>query len=492
MELLSIIIPAYNEEKTLADIVKKVLAVQLPNNLKKELIIVNDASKDNTLNIANELSKNNKEIKVLTNEVNLGKSQTVRRGLLESKGDLVIIQDADLEYEPTDFVEMVRLLIQNNYDVVYGNRFGRQNKIIYIKNYLGNKFISFVSNIFTFPNLRVWIPDMETCYKLINGKIAREIANGLSATSNFGFEPEITAKLGKYKKEHKQTLRMGIYPIYYNARSIEEGKKMKAFEDGFKALKEILYYNFAPLNLDFDFKEIDEEGEETLEVLTLAPRFNKWMFETIQPYSKGLVLEIGSGIGNLTDQYIQNGYDIVASDIRDSYCTTLREKYKAEEKVKEVVNMNVVDPDFDKKYSKYFGKFDTTVALNVVEHIEDDVKAIENISKLLKKGGNAIILVPSYQLLYNRLDKELFHYRRYNIKLLKSRFHPSQYSIVKAFHFNFAGILGWFVSGKLQNNKTLPESQIKIYNALVPLFRIIDMVLFRSIGLSTVCVAKKR
>lgn len=242
METLSIVIPVYNEEKTLEELVRKVINTPLTHDIQKEIIIVNDASKDSSLEIANKLAKEFPFIKVLSNEKNSGKSQTVKNGLMATSGKYVIIQDADLEYEPSDFAEMLKMMIEEDHDVVYGNRFGRHNKIIYVKNYVGNKGISMISNLFTYPQIGVWIPDMETCYKLIRGDVARELAPSLTATSNFGFEPEITAKLSKYRLDGRK-LKLGIYPIYYHARTIEEGKKMKAFKDGFKALKEIIHYN---------------------------------------------------------------------------------------------------------------------------------------------------------------------------------------------------------------------------------------------------------
>ena len=242
MKTLSIVIPAYNEEKTLGDILKKVIEVKLVTDFSKEIIIVNDGSTDNTLEIAEQFAKLNANVIVIKNPKNMGKSQSVRNGILRSTGDYVVIQDADLEYEPQDFADMLSRAIENNYDVVYGNRFGRQNKIIYLENYIGNRVLSFISNIFTYPRIGVWIDDMETCYKLIKGDIARELALGLTAISNFGFEPEITAKLSKYKIQNRH-LKFGIHPIRYHPRSIEEGKKMKSIKDGIKALKEIFYYN---------------------------------------------------------------------------------------------------------------------------------------------------------------------------------------------------------------------------------------------------------
>lgn len=234
--------PAYNEEKTLRAIVEKVIEVKLPDGFEKEIIIVNDCSKDKTKEIAEELAKTYNNIILINNPQNMGKSQSVRNGILKSTGDVVIIQDADLEYEPSDFAEMLKMMIENGYDVVYGNRFGRSNKVIYWQNYFGNLFLSFISNIFTFPRIKTYIPDMEVCYKMVRGDVLREIAQNITSKSNFGFEPEVTAKLSKYKITGRP-LKFGIYPIYYYARSIADGKKMKAIEDGIKALKEIVHYN---------------------------------------------------------------------------------------------------------------------------------------------------------------------------------------------------------------------------------------------------------
>jgi glycosyltransferase involved in cell wall biosynthesis len=241
-KVISIVIPAYNEEKTLSTILQKVLDVKLVKGFEKEIIIVNDCSTDHTLAIAESFANRDSRIKVLSNPQNLGKSRSVRAGILVSTGDYVVIQDADLEYEPQDFADMLAYAEQNGLDVVYGNRFGKQNKVIYWQNYYGNKLLSLVSNLFTYGRIRVYIPDMETCYKLVRGDVMRELAKKLQSTSNFGFEPEITARLSKYNLGGRK-LKFGVYPISYYPRTVEEGKKMKAFRDGFKALLEIIYYN---------------------------------------------------------------------------------------------------------------------------------------------------------------------------------------------------------------------------------------------------------
>jgi len=240
---LSIVIPVYNEEKTLEILVEKVLQVKFPEGIETEIVMVNDGSKDKSGETMDALAKRYNNIKSYHNEKNSGKTQTVKNGLVYTTGDVVVIQDADLEYEPTELAEMLEIMIRDNLDVVYGNRFGKKNKVVYWQNYIGNKSLSLFSNLFTYPRIHVYIPDMEVCYKMMPGEVARELGKTIKSSSKFGLEPEITAKLSKYKLNGKH-LKFGIVPISYYPRTIAEGKKMNAFRDGAKALKEIIEFNF--------------------------------------------------------------------------------------------------------------------------------------------------------------------------------------------------------------------------------------------------------
>lgn len=233
---LSFVIPVYNEERTLDTLLQKVLGTNL--SIEIEIVAVNDCSKDRS----SEILQKYPQVKLLTNEVNLGKTQSVKKGLLATTGDLVVIQDADLEYDPTDLVAFVEQFQTGKYDVIYGNRFGRNNKVIYWQNWLGNRFLSLVSSLFTGPKAGMWTHDMEVCYKMANGKVFREIAQTISAKSKFGLEPEITAKFSRYKQGGKH-LRFYEIPVSYNPRSIAEGKHMSAFKDGLKAMIEIIKFN---------------------------------------------------------------------------------------------------------------------------------------------------------------------------------------------------------------------------------------------------------
>jgi 2-polyprenyl-3-methyl-5-hydroxy-6-metoxy-1,4-benzoquinol methylase len=245
------------------------------------------------------------------------------------------------------------------------------------------------------------------------------------------------------------------------------------------------------LNKDFSFKETDQEGLETLNVLSEADNFNKWIYDTIAPFCSGNILEIGSGTGNISKYFFQNKQRICLSDIRENYCDLLKIKFKDQPTLIDIVNLDLVDKNFDVKYSSLLESFDTVFALNVVEHIEDDALAIENCKKLLKEGGTLIVLVPAYQGLYNNFDKELYHYRRYVKKSLSQIFKKNNFKNIRSRYFNAVGILGWFISGSLLKNKIIPSGQMKIYNKLVPIIKLVDMVLLNRIGLSVIVIGKK-
>ena len=242
---------------------------------------------------------------------------------------------------------------------------------------------------------------------------------------------------------------------------------------------------------EFEFKPIDTEGEDTLNTIALANHFNRWMYDSIMPFCSGNILEIGSGVGNISEYFINDNASILLTDIRDTYCESLREKFSGNTTLLGIENMNLVDTDFDNKFGKHFNNFDTVFALNVVEHIFDDTLAISNSYKLLKPGGNLIILVPAFQSLYNDFDKELEHYRRYNRKRMKSLLLSCNMSILHSQYFNAAGIAGWIFSGKIQHHRIIPSRQIRLFNRLVFLFRLFDRLIFNSFGLSVITVGKK-
>jgi glycosyltransferase involved in cell wall biosynthesis len=235
IQKLSILIPAYNEEKTIQVILSKVNEVELPAGIAKEIVIVNDCSKDRTVEKVEEFIALHPEmdIRLFSQEVNKGKGAAINRAIKECSGDYLIVQDADLEYDPHEYNLLLKPVFMDNADVVYGSRFvGHQpHRILFYWHSIGNKMLTRLSNMMTNLNLT----DMETCYKLIRSDIAKKIN---IRERRFGIEPEITAKLARMKP-----IRIYEVGISYYGRTYEEGKKI-GWKDGFRAIFCIIKYRF--------------------------------------------------------------------------------------------------------------------------------------------------------------------------------------------------------------------------------------------------------
>jgi glycosyltransferase involved in cell wall biosynthesis len=435
---LSILTAAYNEEDTLRRCVESVLAVELPNGIGKEIVIVEDGSKDRTWEVAQQIAADHPEVKIFRQPVNMGKGAAIRRAIQEFTGDIAIFQDADMEYDPRDYPRMLRPILEGKADVVFGSRFaGEERKVLLFWHTLANNFLTLLSNMLNDTN---WT-DMETCYKAFT----RDAIKSIPLESNrFGIEPEVTAKVARNR------YRMFEVPISYNGRSYDEGKKI-GWKDGIAAIWSILKYRFS--------SNYSDPGKVTLDALQQAPKFNEWMYETVKPFLGKRVAELGAGRGNLS-KFIRKHDQVLITDYRTDYLEDLMRRWSLPKNLK-IGKLDMTSrPDYD-VLTEF--KPDSVVFLNVLEHIEDDRAVLKSLFETMPTDSKLVILVPFDPALYSDFDKELGHFRRYAKDELDQKVREAGFSIVEQRYFNKFGRFAWFVTNTLGRQDRMKPWQLRIY-----------------------------
>jgi glycosyltransferase involved in cell wall biosynthesis len=459
---LSILMAAYNEEETVRTCIEGILAASLPGELKREVVFVDDGSRDSTWAIAQELASEHPEVRIFQQIPNQGKGAALRRAIAEMTGDLAIFQDADLEYDPNDYGRLLAPILDGRADVVFGSRFtGEERKVLYFWHTQANRFLTLASNMLNDTN---WT-DMETCYKVFVADVLRRIP---LESDRFGIEPEITAKVALNR------LRMYEVPITYNGRRYEEGKKI-TWRDGVAALWFIVKYRFSSNYAD--------SGKVTLDALEHAPKFNRWMYETVKPWLGRRVAELGVGRGNLS-RHIRQHEHVLLTDYRMDYLEELLAKWRHSPNLQIGKLDMTVRADYEQL--RTFAP-DSVVFLNVLEHIEDDRAVLRALRETVPTGCRVVVLVPFNQKLYSEFDRELGHFRRYSEGELESKMKDAGFRVETQFYFNKFGVCAWYVANTIGKQKALTPFQLKVYNFLTPMFRVLDRVLPTS-GLSTVVV----
>ena len=466
--LLSILIPVYNERTVVERSLSLVLAAPLPENMERELVIVDDCSTDGTSDILDRLASSEPRIRLFRQPVNQGKGAAVRTAIAKAQGDFCLVQDADLEYDPSEYMRLLRPLLDGNADAVFGSRYlvSDQTRLLPYWHTVINKTLTLLSNIFS--NLNV--SDMETCYKVFRTDLLKSIP---IRSNRFGFEPEITMKCSKRK------LRVYEVPISYHGRTYEEGKKI-GWKDGLKAFAVI-----------FKFWLIDDlyavpYGRGVLNNLTGTPQYLSWLALKLRPHVGDEVLEIGAGIGNLTARLMSRRTLYIAAEKDPLHLHALRNRFLRTPNVA----VQRIDPEVPGDLAGLENCFDTVLCLNVLEHLDDAGQLLESLAATIRPGGSLVVLVPNVPGIYGSLDRKMGHKRRYSQATIGELLATHGFAVETVESFNKVALLPWWAYSKLLGTGSISKPVLKIFDKSVWFWRRLD-VLMPWPGLSLVAVGRK-
>ena len=449
---VSILVPLYNEEEFIGTILERVLAAPLPEGFEREIIVADDGSTDGSDKVVAEAAARHPGlIRLIRHDRNLGKGAAIRTAAEEASGEYCLIQDADLEYDPREYPRLLKPLVEGKADAVYGSRFMivGERRVMYYWHSVANRFVTAMCNIVADVNLT----DMGTGYKAFRTVLLKETP---LRSDGFGFEPEITIKLAR------RGARIYEVPVSYHGRTYEEGKKIRG-KDAVKIMLSILRFaRSGDLYKD--------PGAKTLHALSAAPRFNRWMADTIRPYVGQRVLEIGSGIGNLSRALLPGRKRYLATDLSSEYLGRLSSRFTHRLNL-EAHRCDLTDPS---DFAPFANSMDTVICLNVLEHIKDDYLGLSNIYSALDHGGRALVLVPEGQSVFGTIDVALGHFRRYSEAELQKKMESVGFEVERILRFNRVSRLPWYVSGRILKRTSLDWNQMQIYDRFVWLWRRID------------------
>lgn len=462
---LSVLMPVYNEARTLRRIVRAVLESPVP--LEIELVCVDDCSKDASHAVLTQLAAADPRIKVLRHAVNRGKGAAIRTAIGAMTGDIAVMQDADLEYDPSEYPQLIAPIVEGKADAVFGSRFaaGPQRKVLLFWHSVANRLLTLATNALNNIN----ITDMETCYKAVRSDVLKQIP---LKSDRFGIEPELTTRLAQWG------VRLYEVPISYHGRSAAEGKKI-GWKDAISAGWCLIKYRY------LDTRFTTHDGFYILQSVRRARGFNRWMLNQFRSFIGKRVWEAGCGIGNFTELLLDRER-LVCIDYDPFYVETINRRFGHLENVR-AFQMDLTDRESLGAVRPE--ALDTVIALNVVEHIEDDTLVLKQFFDALVPGGHAVVLVPAHPALYSACDRALGHFRRYRREELREKMEAAGFGVVQIGEFNRLGTLGWWVSGKFGVRELTPL-QMRAYELMLPLAKLMDTLRIGP-GLSLIAVGRK-
>lgn len=465
---LSVMVPVYNERHVVEASLKRVLALDHPLISSLEVIVVDDYSTDGTWAILQRLAAGDSRILLLRNDRNLGKGAALRKAIAHSTGEISIIHDADLEYDPADIPSLLVPFANEGADAVFGSRYlsAPYRRALMHRHTTINKLLTSASNWLTDLNLT----DLETCYKAIKTDLLKSIP---IRSNDFRFEVEITFKLAKRRA------RVFEAPIRYLPRTREEGKKIKA-RDGVLALLAMLRYWIID-----DLYAEDEYGSTILSGLKHARRLNFWIGKTLRPYMGDRVLEVGAGIATLTSQFIPR--ELYVATESNPHCLRYLQSFSFGKPYLHVLHMNPGDAE---QFDGLQENFDTALVVNMLDRVADDQAVLKNIWSALQPGGRALVFVPQNPKLFGELDTALRRRERYTRAQLQQSLAAAGFEVEEIVDFNRFSVPGWWLNGKLLRRNKISRLQLKAVDVAMPLLSRMD-ALYPWKGLSLVGIGRK-
>ncbi len=467
--LLSILIPVYNERSVVRASLSTVLAAPLPEGVERELVIVDDCSKDGTYEILGEIALAHPCIRLFKHEVNRGKGAAVRTAISHARGELCLVQDADLEYDPNEYPILLKPLLEGRADAVFGSRYlaGESRRVLPYWHTKINQTLTSLSNFFS--NLSV--TDMETCYKVFRTDLLKSIP---IRSDRFGFEPEITMKCAK------RGLRIYEVPISYHGRTYEEGKKI-GWKDGVQALGVILKFWILDDLYNWPHNRV------ALINLTRTPAYVNWLAALMRPWLGDSVIEFGAGIGTFSGRLMGRRVRYLAAEHDPLLLHALANRFLRTPNVE----TRDLAPDDEAGMSGLAGEFDSAVCLNLLEGLESPEKALRGIAAVLKPGGAAVILAPQGRPLYGATDRAMGQRRRFSRSELAAMLERNGFSVERALGLNKAAMPLWWLNSRLLQRSRLSKLSLKFFDKTLWFWRLLDHVLPWP-GLSLLILARKK
>ncbi|GAB5404646.1 MAG: hypothetical protein Aurels2KO_28770 [Aureliella sp.] len=465
IEKLSVVMPVFNERWTVEKSISRVLAAHAAG-LELEVVVVDDGSTDGSGDAVAAIADQDSRVSLIRHESNRGKGAAVRSAIESITGDVVIIQDADLEYDPAEFDQLLAPIISGDADAVYGSRFsGPCRRALLFWNSLGNKALTLLCNAINDLNLT----DMETCYKAVRADILKQLH--LTANS-FTFEPELTTRLSQWGA------RIYEVPISYRGRSKDDGKKTR-FLDGIKAIGQLLRCRYV------DNRFTQHTGMYVLRSVERAKSYNRWVVKQVGQYLGNRVAEAGAGIGNMS-QLLADREHLLIVDHDPMYVAALEDRFQDRRNVR-VLRTDLTEDGFEAAWEE--DKLDSVFCSNVLEHLGPHRSILKSFHRAIAPGGNCVIIVPAEPALYNGIDASLGHHRRYRKHDLRMLMEEAGFDVVHSRQVCKLGAVAWWINGKL-GRKQLTPRQMRLFDTLWPVLNWADPFLpWR--GMSLMMVGQK-